>query len=111
MAVGALLRGLVSPAGGVAAWLPCHELLASPSSSSWLPSLTLPRLRPRLQASPRSSPLLRRPSRGPLHRLLLHGPHAPPRRPRCRREGSLLLPPHSLFSLPPPLATFLLILH
>ncbi|WVZ81509.1 hypothetical protein U9M48_028876 [Paspalum notatum var. saurae] len=37
-----LLRGLVSPAGGVAAWLPCHELFAS-----WhhlLPSL--PRLRP-----------------------------------------------------------------
>ncbi|TVU16744.1 hypothetical protein EJB05_40322, partial [Eragrostis curvula] len=48
MAVGGLLRCLVSPAGGVAAWLPCHELLASPSSAwqHWLSSLALPRLRP-----------------------------------------------------------------
>jgi hypothetical protein len=45
MAVGSLLRCLVSPAGGVAAWLPCHELLASPSSGwqHWFSSL---RLRP-----------------------------------------------------------------
>ena len=42
MAVGGLLRGLVSPAGGAAAWLPCHELFAS--WHHWLPSL--PRLRP-----------------------------------------------------------------
>ncbi|CAD6258920.1 unnamed protein product [Miscanthus lutarioriparius] len=41
MAVGGLLRGLVSPAGGAAAWLPCHELFAS--WHHWLPSL--PRLR------------------------------------------------------------------
>jgi hypothetical protein len=38
MAVGGLLRGLVSPP----AWLPCHELFAS--WHHWLPSL--PRLRP-----------------------------------------------------------------
>lgn len=45
MAVGGLLRCLVSPAGGVSAWLPCHELLASPSSAwqHWLSSF---RLRP-----------------------------------------------------------------
>ncbi|GJN01215.1 hypothetical protein PR202_ga18462 [Eleusine coracana subsp. coracana] len=45
MAVGGLLRCLISPAGGVAGWLPCHELLASPSSAwqHWLSSL---RLRP-----------------------------------------------------------------
>ena len=42
MAVGGLLRGLVSPAGVVATWLPCHELFAS--WHHWLPSL--PRLRP-----------------------------------------------------------------
>jgi signal peptidase I len=42
MAVGGLLRGLVSPAGGAAAWLPCHELFAS--WQHWLPSLS--RLRP-----------------------------------------------------------------
>ncbi|CAM0144847.1 unnamed protein product [Urochloa decumbens] len=42
MAVGGLLRSLVSPAGGVATWLPCHELFAS--CHHWLP--TLPRLRP-----------------------------------------------------------------
>ncbi|XP_062184527.1 probable thylakoidal processing peptidase 2, chloroplastic [Phragmites australis] len=48
MAVGGLMRGLISPAGGVAAWLPCHELLASPSSAwhHWLPTHALPRLRP-----------------------------------------------------------------
>lgn len=44
MAVGGLLRGLVSPAGGAAAWLPCHELFASLGWHHWLPSL--PRLRP-----------------------------------------------------------------
>jgi hypothetical protein len=88
MAVGSLLRCLVSPAGGVAAWLPCHELLATPYSGwqHWFSSL---RLRRRLQASPRAAPRLRRPSRGPLHRLLLHGSHAPPGRPRRRRKGSI----------------------
>ena len=40
--MGGLLPGLVSPAGGAAAWLPCHELFAS--WHHWLPSL--PRLRP-----------------------------------------------------------------
>ncbi|KAG0517797.1 hypothetical protein BDA96_09G120200 [Sorghum bicolor] len=42
MAVGGLLRGLVSPARGAAAWLPCHEPFAS--WHPWLP--LLPRLRP-----------------------------------------------------------------
>ncbi|KAL6844260.1 hypothetical protein ACP4OV_025933 [Aristida adscensionis] len=51
MGMGGLMRGLICPAQGVAAWLPCHELLASPSLSSssswrhWFPSLSLPRLR------------------------------------------------------------------
>jgi signal peptidase I len=45
MAVGSLLRCLVSPAEGVAAWLPCHELLASPSSG-WQHWFSSPRLRP-----------------------------------------------------------------